>query len=62
MKIFESNYIDKSCLTALLHDDIQLFFDLRKELIRVDIERLTGQKSIPKTEVMIEKYSDEDDT
>ena len=43
-KIFESNYLDKNCIDALLNDNIQLFFNSRKEIFRTDIEKLTGRK------------------
>lgn len=61
LEIFKSNYIDQNCLDALLQDNIQQFLNSRKELIRADIEKLTRQKTIPKTELISEKYIEDED-
>lgn len=46
-QILESNFIDDKCLEALVRDDIEGFFNARKELIRKDVEKLSGKKTIP---------------
>lgn len=50
LEIFESNYIDRNCLDALLNDNIKLFFHHRKELLRQDIEQLTSRELIPNSD------------
>ena len=46
---FTSNFIDNNCLNALLTEDVEGFFNYRKELIRNEIEKLTGRNVIPNT-------------
>lgn len=58
--IMQSNYIDSNCIEALLKDNIQQFFNYRKEIFRYDIERLTGRKTIPTSGVNSNTDDDED--
>lgn len=62
LEILESNYIDKNCLKALLDDNIQDFFNHRKELLKLDIERMTGRKTIPNSGVQVLPDEEEDDS
>lgn len=59
-EILESNFIDKNCVEALLKDNIQEFFNLRKEIFRYDVERLTGKKTIPTSGINLTIEDDED--
>jgi len=61
MEILESNYIDKDCLNALLGDNIQQFFNYRKEIFKHDIEKMTGRRTIPNTGLQVNVEEDEDD-
>ena len=61
MEILESNYIDKDCLNALLGDNIQQFFNYRKEIFKRDIEKMTGRRTIPNTGLQVNVEEDEDD-
>lgn len=56
--ILASNYIDQYALNALMMDDIDQFFNSRKDLIRTDVEKLTGRKTIPTR--VFENYNGED--
>jgi len=60
--ILVSNYIDNNCLTALLSDNIQQFFNYRKEIFKHDIEQMTGRKTIPNTGLQMNIDEDEDDS
>lgn len=49
VSILESNFISQQCLEALLRNDVDLFFNGRKLLLKEEIEKLSGKKTAPST-------------
>jgi hypothetical protein len=49
INILFSNYLDQNCLDALKNNNIEHFFNSRKEIFKREIERLAGRKTAPNT-------------
>lgn len=44
-----SNFLNENCLFALKNNDIDSFFLYRREIFRIEIEKLSGRKTSPNT-------------